>query len=76
MTTTAGKTIGPVQDVRNNLARMKRQAGEPAEDFANRLYSMQMEIYSAWAGRDLWVPFFTLPKKVQEGWIKRAENQK
>lgn len=65
----------PTEDAYANVNRMKPMKGESAEDFANRMYSMQMEVFSAWAGHDLFTPFFTLPKKVQNGWIEKAKEK-
>lgn len=68
------KTIGPVQDAHNNLARMKRIKGEDDYSFARRKYDMQMEIYSAWSMTDLWVPFETLPEKVRRQWVDGVKS--
>jgi hypothetical protein len=53
---------------------MKRLKGESDDQLANRLYSWQMEIYSSYAMTDLWIPFWQLPKKVQQQWIEKASK--
>ena len=54
---------------------MRPIAGESVRDFAERLYYMQMEVYSAWAGCDLDVYFGSLPKKTIEGWMRLARRK-
>jgi len=66
--------MGAVQHVREVLSEMKRSKGETDEEFAERRYNMQMEIYSAYAMTDLWKPFWQLPEKIQKQWIKGVRN--
>jgi hypothetical protein len=49
--------------------------GETVWNLANRMYTMQMSIFEAWAGHDLFVPMVELPPKVQAGWLSAARKK-
>lgn len=57
------------------IDRMKPVKGESVKDFAARLYEMQMEVYSAYAGRDLGAPFYALEQSIQRQWISLAKEK-
>jgi hypothetical protein len=62
------------QDIRNMQSHVKRQSGESIESVAARLYYAQMEVYSAYAGRDLDTQFELLPDEVRAQWIAGAKK--
>lgn len=66
--------MSATETVRECLNKMVPGKGERIADFARRMYYMQMEIYSSYAGRDLDTPFEHLPTDVQAGWINSAEQ--
>lgn len=68
----AGSATDTVSKV---CGRMTPGKGESAEDFAMRLYDMQMEIYSAYSMSDLWTPFAGLSTKIQKQWVASAKKQ-
>ena len=45
--------MSAIEDVKYQLGQMRRRPGDSDEKFAIRLFSMQIEVYSANAGRDL-----------------------
>jgi hypothetical protein len=66
--------MGAVEDAKYQMEKMRRGKDESIESFARRLYYMQMEVYSANAGRDLDMAFELLPIDSQEIWIKSARE--
>ena len=80
------KSAGAVADVKYQLSQMRREKGEDDEQFACRLFNVQMAVYSANAGTDLVrdefnaadpnrIPDFdTLPVKTRADWIKYAKR--
>lgn len=66
---------GAVEAAHDFLQTLHPQHGETVHRYAIRLYDWQMEVYSAHAMTDLWVPFHTHPKKVQDGWIAMASER-
>lgn len=67
--------MGATDDVKYQLSLMNKGENETYENFAKRLYSMQMEVYAANAGADLGVPFDMLEANVQKGWIESAKER-
>lgn len=68
-------SLGAVDTVRRYIGEMQSGEGESVEGFAIRMYEMQMEIYSAYAGRDLDVPWGHIKKEYQDGWLKKARKK-
>lgn len=68
--------MSAVEDVKYQLSQMRREPNESDHAFAERLFSMQMEVYSANAGRDLDTEngFLDLSEEVRENWITYAKN--
>lgn len=62
-------------DIKHHHDKMKPGKGDTAEDLADRMYCMQMEIYSAYCGRDLHTPFWSLPEATRKQWIESAEEK-
>jgi len=66
--------MGATDDVKYQLSQARREPGETDEKLARRLFYLQMEVYSANAGRDLYEggDFERLDPQVQEQWIEKA----
>jgi hypothetical protein len=62
-------------DIKYEHSKMKRSESESIADFAARLYYMQMEVYSAYAGRDLDEDFWSIPEEYRKQWIELAEEK-
>lgn len=62
-------------DIKCQINRMRKGKEESIEEFAARLYYVQMEIYSTYCGRDLEQDFSHLPSRVQKEWIKLAKKR-
>lgn len=59
-------------DIKNLSADVTRGPGDSDDTIARRLYYIQMEVYSAYAGSDLATDFDYLPKDVRDSWLKAA----
>ncbi len=68
--------MSAVADVKYQLSQMRREPGESDESFAEKLFSMQIEVYSANAGRDLDTEngFLDLSEEDRANWITYAKN--
>ena len=73
--------MSATSDVEYQLSKVKRRDGESDEALARRLYYLQMEVYSANAGRDLVSDsetdpssFRNLSTEVQQGWMTFAKK--
>ena len=68
--------MSATEDVKYQLGQMRRSPGESDEKFAIRLFSMQIEVYSANAGRDLDTEngFYDLSAEDRANWITYAKN--
>lgn len=78
----AGSGHSVFNDIEHQLSQMKRAQGESDEEFAERLYQRQTDVYAANIGRDCWEPgcdrtnsFAALKPSVRAGWIKMAKQK-
>ena len=69
--------MSATDDVKYQMSLMRREKDESDEQFARRLFSVQMEVYSANAGRDLIddnFNFNTIDSETRAGWIESAQR--
>lgn len=59
------------------MERLEADPGENREDLARRMFYLQMEIYSAHAGIDLYAPgdFENLTSGDRDGWLAQADRK-
>jgi hypothetical protein len=70
--------MSATQAVKECLATMKPEPGVSVERFAQQMYDMQWEIYSAHAGRDLQEEidlWRNLDKETKDEWIAAAKRK-
>jgi hypothetical protein len=64
------------RDIESEQAKVRRKQGESNESLAERLFEAQMEVYSGYAGSDLYThdTFAKLSQEDRQGWIERART--
>ncbi len=69
--------MSAVETVRKNMKQLIPEPGESRDDLAQRMFYLQMEIYSAHAGRDLYEvgDYKSLSYKVKKSWLKLADRK-
>lgn len=71
--------MSATSDVKYQLSLMKRDKDETLDNFANRLYNMQMEVYSANCMMDLVGNMFPqwshLDDDTRQGWLESAKKR-
>lgn len=69
--------MSAVETVAENMKALVPEQDEDREDFARRMFYLQMEIYSAHAGTTLYRDgdFEWLPVKVRKSWLAKADKK-
>ena len=69
--------MSAVKSVHDNMERLIPNPGEDREDLARRMFYLQMEIYSAHAGVDLFNlgDFELLTDDNQRNWLESADRK-
>jgi len=70
-------TLGDLarKDIQHEHDKMEVKPDEPVEDVARRMYSIHIEIYSAYCGHDLENNFDCLPPKTRASWKSVAKGK-
>ncbi len=63
------------EDLKNMRETIKPMEDETLEGLAARLFYMQMEVYSAHAGHDIYKDFDRLDDATRQGWLAAARRK-